>query len=70
MGDEFEPDQLVEFCQRLGLGNDGYLNEQELGIVCNCIGLQAPEEVCYPYTLLKYADINLLFCFADAKRTV
>lgn len=45
MGEEFEPDQLVEFCQRLGLANDGYLDEKELAIVCNCIGLQAPEEV-------------------------
>ncbi|OXA42644.1 ninein [Folsomia candida] len=45
MGEEFEPDQLVEFCQRLGLANDGYLDEKELAIVCNCIGLQAPEEM-------------------------
>jgi len=45
MSDDFDTDQLVEFCQRLGLAKDGYLDEKELAIVCNCIGLQAPEEV-------------------------
>ncbi len=45
MGEELDEEQLLEFCQRLGLAEDGYLDEKDLLVVCNCIGLNAPPEV-------------------------
>ena len=45
MSEELDEEQLLEFCQRLGLAEDGYLDEKDLSVVYNCIGLNAPAEV-------------------------
>ena len=38
-------EQLLEFCQRLGLAGDGYLDESQLNIICRCIGFSISDEV-------------------------
>ncbi|CAG7820960.1 unnamed protein product [Allacma fusca] len=37
-------EQLLEFCQRLGLAQDGYLDESQLNIICRCIGFCISDE--------------------------